>query len=170
MDITDHILFQHHEQRRMFAILDDLRGEDPELVGAVWKRLANLLEVHAAAEEMYFYPRLLHIGTGAADADSVAEETEDAVKDHNEIRDAVAAAARHDVGTAPWWDAVIDARVANDDHMAEEERQDLADFRAHADLQTRHEIAVQFLTFKAQHYQGVQYPDQDPQEYVDRNS
>lgn len=32
---------------------------------------------------------------------------------------------------------MIDARIVNSDHMAEEEREDLADFRQHADLQAR---------------------------------
>ncbi len=170
MDITEHILFQHHEQRRMFAILDELRDEDPGLVGAVWNRLANLLEVHAAAEEKFFYPRLLEVGEGAADADGVEDETEDAVKDHNQIRDAVRAAGEHAVASDDWWQAVTDARIANSDHMAEEERQDLADFRRRADLATRHEIAVEFLSFEAQHATGVDYSDQDPAGYVERNS
>jgi hypothetical protein len=169
MDITEHILWQHHEQRRLFAVLDELRDEDAETVGALWTRLADLLEVHAAAEEKYFYPRLLRVGTGQADADGVEDETKDAIKDHNEIRDAVRAAADHEVGSPPWWRAVTDARIANDDHMAEEERQDLADFRLHADLETRHEIAVQFLTFEARHAHGVDRDDQDPQGYVERH-
>lgn len=171
MDITEHILFQHHEQRRMFAILDELRDDQPaDVIGAIWDRLAILLEVHAAAEEKFFYPRLLHVGVGGTDAESVEEETEDAVKDHNDIRDAVAEAGKHPVGSDEWWQAVTDARISNDDHMAEEERQDLEDFRRHADLQTRHDIAVEFLAFEAKHAQGVDYPDQDPEDYVERNS
>jgi Hemerythrin HHE cation binding domain len=167
MDITDLILTQHGEQRRMFALIDDIDPTDTPTLEAVWSRLAVLLEVHARAEEKFFYPRLLAIGTGAADADDAAAETKDAIKDHNQIRDAVRRAADHPTGTDAWWKAVIDARIANSDHMAEEERQDLADFRRRADLQTRHDIAVAFLTYEARHYAGIRAHDEDPQAWID---
>ena len=38
-------------------------------------------------------------------------------------------AERHPVGSDAWWESVGRARVANDEHMAEEEREALADFR-----------------------------------------
>lgn len=49
-------------------------------------------------------------------------ETLDAIGDHNDIRDGVRAANAAAVGTDDWWAGVGSARVANDDHMAEEER------------------------------------------------
>jgi hypothetical protein len=49
------------------------------------------------------------------------------------IRDA----GRHRVGSEQWWHSVRGAREANSDHMAEEEREALADFRRHASLQDR---------------------------------
>ncbi|MFZ0833998.1 MAG: hemerythrin domain-containing protein [Mycobacterium sp.] len=169
MDITDLILVQHHEQRRMFALLDDLADSDVGSLTAIWERLATFLEVHAAAEEKVFYPRLLDIGRGSPGGDGPQDETKDAIKDHNEIRDAVAAAADHQVGTEKWWAAVRAARVANSDHMAEEERDDLPDFRRHADLQTRHDIGVQFLVHQASHPDGVAAKNRDPQRYVDEH-
>jgi hypothetical protein len=165
MDITEVVLTQHHQQRRMFALLDEIDRNDAESLTAVWRRLAVLLEVHAEAEETYFYPRLLELGRGT-DSDGPGAETEDAIKDHNDIRDAIARAARHAVGSAEWWQAVEAAREANSQHMAEEERDDLADFRRHADVQTRHDIAVQFLVYEAQHAHGVPLHDKDPQDYV----
>jgi hypothetical protein len=169
MDITEVILHQHGEQRRMFAQLDEMPRHDTEALGALWSRLAVLLEVHAQAEEKYFYPQLLKLGKGNPEGD-VDDEVEDAVKDHNEIRDAVEAADGPAVGTDEWWTAVWNARKANDDHMAEEEREDLLDFRHSADLQTRHDIAVRFLTFEARHFAGIPVRDKDPQEYIEQNS
>ncbi len=169
MDITEHILSQHHQQRRMFALLDEIDPKDTDALGAVWKRLAAFLEVHAAAEEQIFYPEVLRVGRGAGGADDAAEETEDAISDHNDIRDAVARANAEQPGTDPWWKAVIDARLANSDHMAEEEREDLADFRRHADLSARHELAVRFLVFEAQHAGGIDSSDKDPKRYVAQN-
>ena len=169
VDITEVILHQHAEQRRMFAQLDEMPRGDTEALGALWARLAAFLEVHAEGEEKYFYPRLLKLGKGNPDGD-VDEEVEDAVKDHNEIRDAVRATEGKEVGSEEWWTAVWEARKANDEHMAEEEREDLLDFRHHADLETRHEIAVQFLTYEAEHVTGVPIRDKDPEEYVRENS
>lgn len=114
-----------------------------------------------------FYPRLLTIGTGAGGGASASSETKDAIKDHNDIRNGVTEAGKHETGSDEWWAAVTDARIANSDHMAEEEREDLADFRRHADLQTRHRIAVEFATYQAQHSDGVRIQNKDPQEYVD---
>ncbi len=169
MDITDLILNDHHDQRRLFAYLDEIDRSDTAALDAVWGRLAVLLDVHAAAEEKYFYPRLLEIGTGGGGEDSAASETTDVIKDHNEIRDAVRQVADHQTGTEDWWTAVVAAREANSDHIGEEERQDLADFRHHASLQERHDIAVAFVTYESRHATGIDTTDKDPQEWVADN-
>ncbi len=169
MDITEIILHQHGQQRRMFAQLDEMPRQDIEALGAVWSRLAVFLEVHAEGEEKYFYPQVLALGKGNPDGD-VDDEVEDAVKDHNEIRDGVRAAEKEEVGSTEWWEAVWAARKANDEHMAEEEREDLLDFRHHADFQTKHDIAVQFLTYEAKHYAGIPIRNKDPEDYIEANS
>jgi hypothetical protein len=168
VDITEVIAHQHEEQRRMFAMLEEWPRDDHEGLAAVWKRLEVLLEVHAEAEERFFYPELLRLGTGGADAESADEEVEDAVHDHNEIRKAVRKVGRCRTGSDAWWTAVVDANVHNSDHMGEEERQDLADFRQRASLELRHEIAVQFLRYEAQRWaDGITPKDKDPERYVD---
>jgi len=101
---------------------------------------------------------------------SAASEVQDVIKDHNEIRDAVAQVGRCDVGTDAWWQAVVKARAANSDHMAEEEREDLADFRHHAGPELRHGVGVAFLTYESQHAAGITAHDRDPDEYVKRHS
>ncbi len=168
MDVTEVILHQHAEQRRMFAMLEEWPRDDTDGLAALWSRLEILLEVHAEAEEQFFYPELVKLGTGGGDADSVAEEVEDAVKDHNEIRDAIRKARGTTAGSDAWFEAVLEANVANSDHMAEEERQDLTDFRQHATLAVRHDLAVQFLRFEAQHWaSGVPIKDKDPEQFVE---
>lgn len=166
MDITEVILTQHHEQRRMFALLDDLHAGDPHTQSAVWQRLKIVLEVHAKAEELFFYPQLLRIGAGPKGEQGPAGETADAIKDHNEIRDAIAKTEGHPVGSEDWWAGVRATRTANGDHMAEEERDDLADFRRHADLQLRHDIAVEFIGYESKQAGGINSTDQDPETYV----
>lgn len=168
MDVCQLILSQHHEQRQAFALLDDIAVDDATGLGAVWSRLEVLLEVHAEAEERFFYPRLLAVGTGAGGKESVDSEVEDAIKDHNEIRDGIRKARKHSPGTTGWWAAVNQTRKANDDHMAEEEREDLPDFRRHADLQMRHDIALQLITYESEHAGGIVPTDKDPEAYVAR--
>ncbi|MEO3937214.1 hemerythrin domain-containing protein [Dermatophilaceae bacterium Soc4.6] len=171
MDITQVILHQHMEQRRMFAMLEEWPRDDLDGLAALWRRLAILLETHAAAEERFFYPELLARGEGGGDADSVEEETTDAVKDHNEIRDGIRSVAAAPTGSDEWWAAVTETNVANSDHMAEEERQDLTDFRRHASLQLRHDLAVTFLRFEAMTAaEGVEPTNKDPQAWVAEHS
>jgi len=169
MDITQLILDDHHEQRRLFAMLEQIDRDDEATLEALWGRLAAFLEVHAAAEEEHFYPALLRIGKGPDGKTGPEDETEDAIHDHNEIRDAVAAVGGHRVGSKPWFEAIAAANKANGDHMAEEEREGLTDFRRHAALQLRHDLAVAFATFEANHITGVtgaDAEDKDPETYI----
>jgi Hemerythrin HHE cation binding domain len=166
VDITQLILDDHHEQRRLFAMLEQIDRTDTEALAALWGRLGTFLELHAAAEEKIFYPALLQVGLAARRAAGVEAETLDAIGDHNEIRDAVAEVANHQVGTDGWFAAVAEANLANSDHMAEEEREGLTDFRRLAGLTQRHELAVAFATFEARNYAGVPAVDRDPATYV----
>ena len=99
MDITELILDDHHEQRRLFAILEQVGRADTGTLSAVWARLGAFLELHAAAEEAIFYPALLHVGLAAGRRAGAEGETLDAIRGHNDIRDAVAEVARHQAGS-----------------------------------------------------------------------
>jgi Hemerythrin HHE cation binding domain len=166
VDITQLILDDHHEQRRLFSILEQIDSADAGALAAVWGRLAAFLEVHAAAEEAVFYPALLRAGIAGKRRAGVEDETLDAIHDHNDIRDAVAEVAQQQVGGDAWYAAVAGANLANGDHMAEEEREGLTDFRRLAGLRERHDLAVAFATFEAQNFAGVQPVDKDPASYV----
>src|SRR5271165_2838080 len=166
VDITQLILDDHHEQRRLFAILEQIDRADTGVLSALWDRIAVYLELHAAAEEEIFYPVLLQVGLAAQRQVGVERETLDAIHDHNEIRDAVTEVARHQVGTDEWYAAVAQANLANSDHMAEEEREGLTDFRRLAGLQSRHQLAVAFAAFEARNFAGVPVVDKDPVAYV----
>ncbi len=73
------------------------------------------------------------------------------------------------MGSSQWWQGVADTRVANSDHMAEEEREALADFRRHASLQGRHDLGVEFAVYEARHAGGVPLTGKDPDSYVRRH-
>jgi hypothetical protein len=169
MDITRLIEEDHAEQRRLFALIDDIPNSEVGALTAVWGRLRALLDAHAEAEERFFYPEILKVGKGAADSPTATDETKDAIKDHNEIRDAGTAVDKCKVGTGEWRKAVAAANKANGDHMAEEERQGLADFRQHASLELRQSLGVRFAEFEANHLTGVKPVDKDPDQYIREN-
>ena len=168
MDITQLILDDHHEQRRRFAILEQIDSADVRSLDEIWSRLAVFLEVHAAAEEAIFYPELVKLAIGPQPLGTAEPETIDAIHDHNEIRDAIAAVVGLQVGSQAWRDAVAEVNRANGDHMAEEEREGLTDFRRRVSLAERHSLAVAFASFEARNFAGVRPVDQDPEAYVRR--
>jgi hypothetical protein len=166
LDITSLIMDDHEWFRRQFARLDDANGVD-ELAG-IWAPLATRLDTHAQAEETIFYPALLSRG----DEDEAEDETDDAVRDHNKIREAVADAARHDVGSAAWFDAVGRARSENSEHLAEEEDEGLPDFRKHASWELRTRLGELWQQFYASHPhgEGISTSPVDPERYLDENA
>ena len=126
--------------------------------------------MHAEAEEKLFYPHLLKIGTGAGGRGQRRDEVEDVIKDHNEIRDAAAEAAgtrSAAMGGGRRWRR---RNKANSDHMAEEEREDLVDFRRHADGSCGMTSRLRSPPSRRRHPTGVEARDKDPEEYVEQNS
>lgn len=161
MDITEAILFDHFRQRQAFARLDDVDPHDTPTLTALWGQLATFLEAHAAAEELVFYPELLAI------AKKEVDETKDAISDHNKLRDAIADASTHAVGSAAWWKAVDKARTENTEHMGEEEDGPLRDFRQGATLQLRHDLGVRFEAAKTlAQRDSLDETDKNPSTYV----
>ena len=166
-DITMLILADHEWFREQFAKLDYLQAQAPVNRAAlerVWRPLADKLDLHAYIEEKIFYPQLLTRGSEDAEG-----ETLDAIGDHNDIRDGVRDANAADIGTERWWEAVGRTRVANDDHMGEEEREGLSDFRRNAPIGLREALGRQFSEFMSQHQttEGLTIEDRDPQRYVE---
>jgi hemerythrin superfamily protein len=164
LDITALIMDDHEWFRRQFARLDDAR--DARELAVIWEPLATKLDTHAQAEETVFYPALLKRG------DDAEEETDDAIRDHNKIRDAVADSREREVGTDEWFEAVGRARSENTEHLGEEEDEVLPDFRRNASWELRSRLGDLWLDFYAQHPggKGVRTTDIDPEEYVEDNS
>ena len=171
--IIDLVYADHDWLRRQFFRLDDAKS--PDELAAIWDVLSMRLDAHADAEETVFYPALLkhggrdHPGNPAGDPH---DETEDAITDHNAIRDAVRAARRHQPGTEEWFEAVIQARKENGEHLEEEEREAMPDFIKSASLELRHELAMQWLKFYSEHEssQGIDNRDKDADDYIEQNS
>jgi Hemerythrin HHE cation binding domain len=164
-DVTRLILDDHETLRRRFADLDDAQASgDRTAISAAWEPLADLLDLHAESEEQVFYPKLLEYGLRPRAED----ETEDAIDDHNKIRQGVRDAAVCEVGSAGWWEAVGRARTENSKHIAEEEREALSDFRLTVPLDERYELGLGWLRFRARHggESDIAGIDKDADEYI----
>src|SRR5258708_3274810 len=117
-DIIELVYADHDWFRRQFFRLDDAKSDDD--LAAIWDALSTRLDVHAEAEEAVFYPAMLKHGgrddPGNPEGDP-EDETEDAITDHNAIRDAVRQSRRHKAGSEKWFEAVINARKENGEHL-----------------------------------------------------
>ena len=161
-DICDLILDEHEIFRRRFAELDDERQSDPAVVSALWNAIAEHLERHASAEEHVFYPDVL------ARVFDGEHEAHHAIRDHNKIRDAIRRVAGARAGSDEWWGAVDAANAENSDHMAEEERGPLSEFRRAGLHDLRKELGTRFVDFHLDHAggRGLDNDDVDPDAYV----
>jgi hypothetical protein len=162
--VTDVIRTDHNWFRAQFDAVRQARG-DTDTLTRLWTDLSTRLEVHAAAEETLFYPRLLK-----DDKDEV-EDTEDAIRDHNDIRDGIHHAEGHSVGDDAWWKAFDETEHANTEHMEEEEAGPLKDFDRVASPEEQAEIASTFTSFEREHAggRGIKVEDKDPKEYIKEN-
>jgi hypothetical protein len=172
-DIIDLIYADHDWIRRQFFRLDDAKSDDD--LAAIWKVLSTRLDAHADAEEAVFYPALLKHGGHDHPSNPEGDpedETEDAITDHNAIRDAVRRSRRHKLGSTEWFEAVIDARRENGKHLDEEEREAMPDFIKSASFELRNELALQWMRFYAERdaTTGVDNRDKDATEYIDQHS
>lgn len=160
-EITVLVLSEHENFRRKFAALEST--DDASRRTAAWDELAAALEVHAVAEEELVYPLLAHA------AEDGAAESEDAVREHNDIRHALAAVTEHEAGSENWWQAVRAARDVNATHMADEEREFLPDFKNAVPDAQREELGMSWLQFHDEHgkARGLSGKDTDPQDVLD---
>ncbi len=160
MDICDLIRADHEEQRLAFTHLDAATQAAEQRVG--WERLRALLELHAGAEEAVFYPAVARL------SDDAAEEIEDGVDEHNQLRDAIGEVAEQEPGTELYLLAIRQAKAVNDHHMAEEEAHVLPEVTRRVDASRREELGTAFQAFKDEHpgARGISEERKDPKAYV----
>ena len=120
-EIGEVIHAEHRRILRLFGALDDVArredvGQGRSTLRQLWVRLADMLEHHTDAEEQVCFPALS--GHGA----DVTALMEAAIADHNDIREAVAAARALETGSVRWWRTVAAARGECSAHFSREER------------------------------------------------
>jgi hemerythrin superfamily protein len=163
-DITVLIRSEHDAFRRAFTEIEQLT--DTQELTTRWRELSDQLEVHAAGEEEVFYPELLQ------KVDDSEDDTEHAVKDHNEIRAITHKVDDHEVGTDAWWEAFREAREATVDHLGEEETDVLPPFQEQVPEDKRSELGLRWMKFLEDHQSasGLSAKEKDPEQYVEEHS
>jgi hypothetical protein len=147
-DIIELIMADHDRIRRLLGAVDDAARCQSQPwadwpLAPVWRRCAELIELHGAAEEEICY--LPAAGTGAGAVARIRE----AVDDHDDIREAIAEASLHRVGSPPWWLAVSAAGQAALAHLVWEERELLGPFAARATPRIREDLGQDWVQFVA---------------------
>ncbi len=144
----------HAEQRRLFAIIEEMppartrsaRGHLGASSGAARHARAGggAVLLPGASEDR---PRRGRRKSGRRDARTRSRTiTRSGTRRRPSIE--------HEAGLGQWFKAVAAANKANSDHMAEEERQGLTDFRRHADRDCVIRLASQFIRFESEHLTG----------------
>ena len=148
-DITALILADHNWFRAQFAKLDNLQAQR-----SVDTPHSSESGVHSATSSTYTRTSRRRSSTpnfcsGAPTTPKAKHSTPSAITTTFATVYATPNAAP--AGTEEWWAAVGRTRVANDDHMGEEEREGLSDFRRHAPIGLREALGRQYSEFMAQH-------------------
>lgn len=107
----------------------------------VWGRLADMIDVQAAAEEEVCYLPMVAARSWSW------QQMEDAVADLDEIREAVAEAQLETAGSRAWWRAVKAALSACAEHFDRQEEGVLADFARRADRRLCQQLGGQWSAF-----------------------
>jgi anti-sigma B factor antagonist len=110
-------------------------------LATVWDRLADMIEVHTAAEEEICYLPMVAASSWSR------EQMQDAVAELGEIRDAAGEARLLPVCSRSWWRAVTAALSACVEHFDHQEQGVLADFRSRVDRTLRQQLGGQWSAF-----------------------
>jgi hypothetical protein len=119
----------------------DGNGDSPWALAVLWDRLADMIEIQAAAEEEVCYLPMVSARSWTW------QQMTDAVADLDEIREAVAEARLEAVGSQAWWLAVKAALSACAEHFDRHEEGVLADFASRADRPLGQQLGGQWSAF-----------------------
>ncbi len=116
MNIFESLREDHQKQRTLVDILVKTHG-DSEGRDEIFKKLKHELEIHANAEERYFYKPLI-------DSDLTQEKARHSIAEHNEMDELVEELENTDY-SSPHWVAVAKKLHEQVHHHLDEEEQEV---------------------------------------------
>ena len=166
MDITQVIRDDHNEQRRLFAAIQDIDASDTDALKAVWGRLRALLDSHAEAEERFFYPDLLKLGTAARTPTTRKRKP----RTRSRITTTSATPAKRCKSTkwgrptgSPRWPSATSPTAST---CPRKNAKACPTFASTRRWICASKLAVRFLAFQCAHLTGVQPVDRDADDYI----
>ncbi len=115
MNIFEALRKDHDEQRALLARLADTSG-DTENRRNLFHQLKEALELHADAEERYFYVPLI-------DSDKTQEKARHGIAEHHEIDEFIEQLEQTEMDSPSWLKIAKDLKERVEHHLAEEEQE-----------------------------------------------
>ena len=140
-DIIDLVLRDHHAVESLFEKLQAAVGAEDQ--ATLFAQTREALERHASAEEKVLYPRV------RKEVPDGREEVEDAVGEHDQIRESLKEVEEHDAGTELFTLAVAQLVATTKHHVGVEEEELLPDFRENSEASEREDLGRRFEEAKA---------------------
>lgn len=144
-DIIELLLAEHGRLRRLMDAFENAARHCETFgvtwLGSVWERVAEFIEFHMDAEEEICYLAVFRTGQAGPG------QMDDAIADHDDIREALLEARLHAVTSPVWWQAVAAALCTCRDQLARFERGPLAEFGRRADPGLRNVLGHQWTSF-----------------------
>jgi hemerythrin superfamily protein len=118
MKIYNAIKQDHDIQRDLCDKISNTSG-DTEERRELWKKLKKELEVHAVAEERYFYSPLV-------DSDEMQEDARHGMAEHHEMDELIEEINKTDM-SSPHWLATVKKLIEKVEHHLDDEEKDFFD-------------------------------------------
>ncbi len=118
MKIYNAIKQDHNIQRDLCDKISNTSG-DTEERRELWKKLKKELEVHAVAEERYFYSPLV-------DSDEMQEDARHGMAEHHEMDELIEEINNTDM-SSPHWLATVKKLIEKVEHHLDDEEKDFFD-------------------------------------------
>lgn len=139
MDAISLIESDHRKVEALFKKLEDAEFKDAETVNEVVRELT----VHAAIEEEHLYPR--------ARREGIAEEVEEGVEEHGEIKAILARVEQAEVGSTEMEMALVELMAVVRHHVEEEETEMLPELRGKVSEDDLEQLGRELEEAKSEH-------------------
>jgi hemerythrin superfamily protein len=116
MDLWQFISNDHENVAELMRRTLDTGADDASSRDKLFQQVRQALELHARTEEEVFYPVLRQY-------DATSDMVDDAIEEHQEIKDLLEALSSGDKNGEAWTDQFKDLQELVEDHVAEEEEE-----------------------------------------------
>lgn len=152
MDIYKAIQKDHSTQRTLCDKIVQTSGDSKER-RELWRELKKELQVHAVAEERYFYKPLIT-------TDKMQEDARHGMAEHHEMDELIRELDKTDMSSPHWLPTVVKLKEKVEHHLKDEENEFFAKARNVYDEKKAQSLASDYNEAMARYREG--WPDAIP--------